>query len=93
MTVHLNRGSVDIEARGRDLRDVLEEIFQQMDVKYSLPPEVQGMVDVDLHNATFEQALDIILGSVYTYTIGPHDTIYVHCGGTTGKPGWEERSR
>jgi len=90
MAMHLERGSVDLEARGRNLRDVLDELFLVMGVKYDLPPEVQGTVTVDLHNATYEQALDLLLGSEFTYDIGPHDIIYVHRGGTTWKPGWEE---
>jgi len=90
MTVHLDRGSVDLEARDMNLRDVLEELFLQMGAKYDLPPEVQGRITVNLHNATYKQALAVLLGSEFTYTIGPHDVIYVHRGGTTWRPGWEE---
>ena len=87
MAVHLDQGSVDIEARGRDLRDVLAELFQQMGVKYDLPPEVQGTVDLDLHNATYQQVLQVLLGHEFTCSIGPHDTVYVHRTGTTWRPG------
>jgi len=90
MSMHLDHGSVDLEERGQNLRDVLAELFLLMGVQYDLPPEVQGTVTVDLHNATYGQALDVLLGSEFTYTIGPHDVIYVHRGGTTWKPGWEE---
>lgn len=90
MALHLDGGSVDLEARERNLREVLAELFLLMGAKYDLPPEVQGTVTVDLHNATYRQALEVLLGSEFTYTIGPHDVIYVHRGGTTWRPGWEE---
>ncbi|HEY3378766.1 MAG TPA: hypothetical protein VGL77_14865 [Armatimonadota bacterium] len=90
MALHLHQGSVDIVADGRDLRQVLQELFMQMEVKYDLPPEVQGAVTLSLHNATYAQALDTILGSEFTYTIGPHDVLYVHKGGTSWKPGNEK---
>ncbi|HEX2950053.1 MAG TPA: STN domain-containing protein [Armatimonadota bacterium] len=90
MALHLDRGTVDIEAHDMDLRQVLDELFMLIGVKYDLPPEVQGRVTVDLHNATYEQALDMILGSQFTYSIGPHEIIYVHKGGTTWRPGNEK---
>lgn len=89
MALHLNRGSVDIEAVEMDLRQVLAEVFMQMGVKYDLPPEVQGTVSISLHNATYHQALEVLLGSEYSYDIGPHDVLYVHRGGTTWRPGLE----
>lgn len=90
MAIHLERGSVNLEARGRNLRDVLDELFLQMGAKYDLPPEVQGTVTIDFHNATYAQALDLLLGSEFTYSIGPHDIIYIHRGGTSWRPGGEE---
>ena len=90
MTLHLDRGSVDIIADNLDIRQVLEELFLLMSVKYDLPPEVQGRVTVNINNATYMQALQAILGSNYTYSIGPHDVLYIHKGGTTWKPGDEK---
>lgn len=86
MALHLENGALDIVADGMDLRQVLQEVFMQMGVKYDLPPEVQGTVTTSIHNATYEQALALILGHDYTYTIGPHDVIYVHKRGTTWRP-------
>ncbi len=90
MSVHLDRGAVDMEARDKNLREVLADLFFIMDVNFDLPPEVQGTITVNLHNATYQQALDTLLGNQFTYTIGPHDVIYIHRGGTTWRPGWEE---
>lgn len=90
MSVHLDRGSLDITGRGRDLRDVLQEVCQSADLACDLPPEVQGTATLDLHGATVRQALDLLLGSEFTYTVGPHDRLYIHKAGTTWRPGWEE---
>ncbi len=90
MALHLEHGAVNLVARDMDLRQVLDELFLVMGTAYSLPPEVQGTVTLDLHNATYRQALDAVLGSEFTYDIGPHDTIYIHRGGTTWRPGTEE---
>lgn len=89
MALHLDRGSVDLVAVDMDIREVLEKVFLQMDAYFDLPPEVQGTVSVSIHNATFEQALELILGERFTYTIGPHDVIYIHRAGTTWRPGSE----
>lgn len=90
--LHLDRGSVDLQAVEKDLRDVLMELFLVMglDVKYDLPPEVQGTVTTDLHNVTYAQALDLLLGHAFTYTVGPHDVIYIHRSGTSWAPGLHE---
>lgn len=90
MALHLDRGKVDVIADDLDIRDVLQEIFLMAGVKYELPPEVEGNVSVDINNATYEQALKAVLGSEFTYTIGPHDTVYVHKGGETWRPGNEK---
>jgi len=91
MALHLDRGSVELSVAGRNVREVLEELFTEMQAKYDLPPEVQGTVNIELHNATYQQALDELLRPLhFTYTIGPHETIFVHKRGTTWKPGLEE---
>lgn len=87
MALHLERGSVDLTADAMDLRQVLMELFMLMEVKYDLPPEVQGTVTIRLHNASFAQALDQLLGHDFVYDIGPHDVVYVHRRGTTWMPG------
>lgn len=90
MALHLDRGTVDMTVEDMDLRQVLDQLFMQMSVKYDLPPEVQGTVTIRLHNATYQQALELILGTAFTYSIGPHDTVYVHRGGTSWRPGNEK---
>ncbi len=90
MALHLERGPVDLCYTDIDLRQALADLFQQMDVGYVLPPEVQGMVTLNLHNATYQQALDALLDGTFTFTIGPHEVIYVHRAGTTWRPGAEE---
>ncbi len=89
MALHLDRETIDFVVEDQDLRQALGQLFLLMGVKYDLPPEVQGRVSVNIHNVTFEQALQYMLGSEYTYTIGPHDVLYVHLGGTTWQPGNE----
>ncbi len=90
MALHLEHGSVELDADEMDLRQVLLELFAQMGVNYDLPPEVQGTVTISLHNATYQQALAVLLHPAFTYDIGPHDTIYVHRRGTTWRPGQKE---
>lgn len=92
MALHLDRGSVEIVAEDMERRQVLQELFMLMgmDVKYEIYPEVEGTVTVRLRNATYQQALEMILGSEYTYSIGPHDVIYIHKGGTSWRPGNEK---
>lgn len=89
MAVHLNHGTVDIVADDRDIRFVLEQLFLDTGMRFDLPPEVTGNISVSIHNATYEQALKLILGHDFTYHIGPHDTIMVHRQGTTWRPGGE----
>ncbi len=89
MPLHLDNGAVELNAIDMDLRQLLMELFMLMNVKYDLPPEVQGTVSVSLHNATYRQALEVLLGSEFTYDIGPHDVLYVHRSGTTWRPGLE----
>ena len=88
--IHLDRGTVNLDLDGIDLRQALDELFLTMGVKHDLPPEVQGTVTARVHNMTYRQALDTLLGRTYTNDIGPHDTIHVHKRGTTWKPGAEE---
>jgi type II secretory pathway component HofQ len=90
MALHLERGALDLSFTDIDLRQALDTLFQQMHVAYVLLPEVQGIVSINLHNATIEQALHALLGGAYTYTIGPHDVIYIHRAGTTWRPGNEK---
>lgn len=89
MALHLDRGSVELNAVDMDVRQVLMELFMLMGVKYDLPPEVQGTVSINLHNASYRQALEVILDKEFIYDIGPHDVLYVHRRGTTWRPGLE----
>ncbi len=89
MAVDLDSGSVEIVADDMSLRQVLEELFLMMEVNYDLPPEVLGAVTASIHNATYRQALELLLGHEFTYDIGPDDIIYIHRTGTTWRPGNE----
>ncbi len=89
MALRLDRGSVDLHYTDMDIRQALGDLALLMDVRFTIYPEVQGTVTVNLRNATFEQALGLLLGGYYTYTVGPHDVIYIHRAGTTWHPGNE----
>ncbi|MBL8048738.1 MAG: hypothetical protein JNJ45_08655 [Chthonomonas sp.] len=47
-----------------DVRDALRELFRQVQVDYSVAPEVQGTVTIKLTNQTFETVLRNILNQV-----------------------------
>jgi type II secretory pathway component GspD/PulD (secretin) len=90
MALHLNRGSVDFDFEDVDLRQALGELFQIMGVESVIYPEVQGTVTVHVRGFTYAHALNALLGDAYTYTIGPHDRVYIHRAGTTWMPGSEK---
>lgn len=53
-----------------DVREVLRSLFQQGDSSYSISPEIQGDVVVDLRNVSFTTALRAVLLQVdAAYTI------------------------
>ncbi|MDR3691108.1 MAG: hypothetical protein P4L46_17135 [Fimbriimonas sp.] len=54
--------SLDLEQA--DVREALRVLFKNVNVSYSIAPEVQGAVTVSLKNATFETALQNILRQV-----------------------------
>ncbi len=53
-----------------DIRQALRDTFKRVGVSYSIAPEVQGVVTLELRNVTFEVALEHILRQVEaTYRI------------------------
>jgi hypothetical protein len=59
-----------MELQQADVRDALRALFRNVNVNYSIAPEVQGTVTVNLKNVLFETALRYILGQVdATYRI------------------------
>src|SRR5579885_671321 len=59
-----------LELQQADVRDALRALFRNVNVNYSIAPEVQGTVTVSLKNVLFEQALQNILKQVdATYRI------------------------
>lgn len=59
-----------LELDQADVRDALRALFRNVNVNYSIAPEVQGTVTVSLKNVLFETALQFILKQVdATYRI------------------------
>jgi len=55
---------VSIQFERVDVRDALRQLFKTVGVSYSITPEVQGTVTVDLKNISFEQGLQNVLRQV-----------------------------
>ncbi len=53
-----------LELDSADVREALRALFKNVNVSYSIAPEVQGTVTVSLRNVTFEAALQNILKQV-----------------------------
>ena len=53
-----------LELEQADVREALRALFKNVNVSYSIAPEVQGPVTVSLKNVTFEAALQNILRQV-----------------------------
>lgn len=61
---------VDLDAKGEDIREVLRRLFKNVGVSYSIAPEIQGTVTIQLRNVTFATALANVLKQVdATYRI------------------------
>jgi len=59
-----------LELQQADVRDALRALFRNVNVNYSIAPEVQGTVTVSMKNVLFEQALQNVLKQVdATYRI------------------------
>jgi len=77
-----------MELQQADVRDALRALFRNVNVNYSIAPEVQGTVTVSLKNVLFETALRYILGQVdATYRIESGVYQIVHKETTTVNPG------
>jgi len=53
-----------LELEQADIRDALKLLFKNVGASYTVAPEVQGTVTVNLHNVPFETALRSLLGQV-----------------------------
>src|SRR5580700_6495592 len=53
-----------LELEQADVREALRALFKNVNVSYSIAPEVQGPVTVSLKNVTFETALQNVLRQV-----------------------------
>jgi len=53
-----------LELEQADVREALRALFKNVNVSYSIAPEVQGPVTVSLKNVTFEAALQNVLRQV-----------------------------
>ena len=53
-----------LELEQADVREALRALFKNVNVSYSIAPEVQGTVTVSLKNVTFETALQNVLRQV-----------------------------
>ena len=76
-----------MELQQADVRDALRALFRNVNVNYSIAPEVQGTVTVSLKNVLFETALRYILGQVdATYRIesGVYQIIHKEAPPTIG---------
>ena len=52
------------EYQQADIREALKTLFRQVDANYSILPEVQGTVTINLKNARFELVLQNLLNQV-----------------------------
>lgn len=60
----------EIKAEQKDIREVLRDLFKQVGTSYSISPDVQGSVTIQLRNVTFEMALANVVRQVdATYRI------------------------
>lgn len=67
-----------LELEQADVREALRALYKNVNVSYSIAPDVQGVVTVSLKNVTFETALQHILRQVdATYRVegGVHEII------------------
>lgn len=55
---------VSMDMEQVDIREALRALFKSVDLSYSVAPEVQGLVTVNLHDVKFETALQNILKQV-----------------------------
>src|SRR5580704_10080987 len=53
-----------LELDSADVREALRALFKNVNVSYSIAPEVQGTVTVSLKNVTFDLALQNVLRQV-----------------------------
>jgi type II secretory pathway component HofQ len=55
---------ISFEAKSADIRESLRNLFKQVGVSYSIAPEVQGTINLQLTNVTFDVALQNIVRQV-----------------------------
>jgi hypothetical protein len=65
-----NKNIPSLQYEGADVREALRALFHSVNVSYSIAPEVQGSITVDLKDQTFETCLQAITRQVdATYRI------------------------
>ena len=60
----LDKVIASAEYQQADIREALKTLFRQVDANYSILPEVQGTVTINLKNARFELVLQNLLNQV-----------------------------
>src|SRR5579859_3902876 len=59
-----NKTIPSLELEQADVRDALKILFKDVGVSYTVAPDVQGSITVNLHNVPFETALQGVLKQV-----------------------------
>ena len=68
-----------VSFQNTDIRQVLQQLFKIVQVSYSVSPDVQGVVTVELQNVTFQVALQNVLRQVdatYRVNQGVYEVIH-----------------
>lgn len=68
-----------------DIRDALRQLFRQVNVNYTVAPDVQGAVSCDLHGPFYE-VLTRLLAAVNCYYEMQSGVIQINAIGRTGPP-------
>jgi type II secretory pathway component GspD/PulD (secretin) len=74
-----------LELNQADVREAIRSLFKNVDVSYSIAPEVQGQVTVSLKNVSFQLALENILRQVdatYRIEAGVYEIVKKTASGT-----------
>ena len=77
---------VSLECNQTDVRDALRQLFRNVNINYSIAPEVQGTVTCKL-NGPFDQVLWRVLGSLQSYFVVESGVVeIVHEAGAPSPP-------
>lgn len=59
-----------VKLTNADVREALSQVFKRMNISYTISPEVNGRITVEMNNVSFQQELESILRQVdATYRI------------------------